>query len=80
MVDSAITELSADRRTCKLFGYYCVADFDISDDALVPLMHEISVVLAGPKAVHDAGQCDTLNIGLYQGGKDIRVWKVWTPR
>lgn len=72
-----IVDLHASRRWCKLLGnYHCVADFDITPQTLAPLAWEILDKLEGPEAALAGGGCDTLNVGLYDGGKDIRVWKV----
>ncbi len=71
-----ITELSVDKRTCKLLGHHCVADFDISVAALAPLAWEILSKLDEPEADFWRGFCDEVNIGLYEGGRDIRVWRV----
>ncbi len=71
-----ISELSADKRVCKLLGHHCVADFAISVEALAPLAWEIMDKLAEPEANLADGLCDAINIGLYDGGRDIRVWGV----
>lgn len=72
-----VADLSANSRVCKLLGYHCVADFDITSSSLSPLVWEILDKLQEPERALQAGECNTINIGLYQGGKDIRVWKVW---
>ena len=72
-----IANLSADKRTCKLLGYVCVADFDITPEALAPISWELLDKLEEPERALAAGECDTINIGLYDGGLDIRVWKVF---
>ena len=71
-----ITELSENKRACKLLGHTCVADFDITIAALAPLAWEIMEKLAAPEEALADGLCDAVNIGLYDGGRDIRVWKV----
>jgi hypothetical protein len=72
-----ISNLSGDARTCKLLGYSCVADFDITPWSLAPIAWEVMSKLIGPETAMAAGECHSINIGLYQGGNDIRVWKVW---
>lgn len=71
-----ISELSVTKRSCKLLGHHCVADFDITVEALAPLAWEIMAKLAEPEADLADGLCDAINIGLYDGGRDIRVWRV----
>ena len=72
-----LTDISPNRRSCKLLGFLCVGDFDLSDEVLQPLAWEILDKLLDPEEDYAKGRCDTLNIGLYQGGADIRVWRVW---
>lgn len=69
-----IANLSADSRSCKLLGHNCVADFDITPTSIAPLVWELLDKLNEPEMALAEGRCD--DIGLYQGGKDIRVWKV----
>lgn len=71
-----IFELSADKHSCKLLGHLCVADFDISVESLAPLAWEIMDKLTEPENDLENGLCDAINIGLYDGGRDIRVWRV----
>jgi hypothetical protein len=71
----AVTNVSADKRVCELLGYVCVADFDLSVEALRPLEPRI---LAAIRKVRERSRSD-LNIGLYAGGQDIRVWPVDHP-
>lgn len=71
-----ISDLSPNKRSCKLLGYPCVADFDITIATLAPLAWEIMDKLVEPEAALKAGRCTNINIGLYQGGRDIRVWPV----
>lgn len=71
--DPWITDLSADQKTCLLLGYHCVADFPLSDQALAPLSWEI---LSKVEDIEVKNGHDTINIGLYDGGRDIRVWPV----
>lgn len=74
------SKLADDKRSCWLLGYYCVADFDISIESLAPLAPELLRQLdAHEKAILDPSSTwATLNIGLYAGGSDIRVWRVWS--
>jgi len=75
--DPWIDNLSEDRRCCTLLGYNCVADFELSPENLASLAWEILDKLQEPERALFAGECQAIDIGLYQGGKDIRVWKVW---
>lgn len=72
-----IQDLSRDRRSCRLLGWTCVADFDITPKSIAAIAPAILDALAVPEAYFNNCQCDDINIGLYDGGRDIRVWKVY---
>jgi hypothetical protein len=72
----AIKDLAPNKRSCKFLGWNCVADFDISDATVMPFAFEILDKLGPAVDAYDAKQCHEIDIGLYDGGKDIRVWKV----
>jgi hypothetical protein len=69
-----ISDVWSCKRVCKLLSFTCVADFDITPESIAPLAIQILDAMVGPEI--ELCRCETLNIGLYDGGKDIRVWIV----
>lgn len=77
MALKAISDLSRDKRVAKLWGHTCVADFEITPERLRPYL---GCILAHETwEIFESGQCEDVNIGLYSGGEDIRVWPVFYP-
>ena len=75
-----VSNLSADRRTCLFRGFFLIADFDLTPESLDPLRERLEAVLARPSEALLAARCTTINIGLYDGGNDIRAWPVTMSR
>jgi hypothetical protein len=75
-----VQDLSEDKRVCKLLGYTCASDFDLGPELFTKeFQMRLLDALVLPEVAVDQGRCDELNIGLYDGGRDIRVWKVFRP-
>lgn len=79
-----ITNLSATKRACTLFGRIrCVAAFDISEESLTPYLGQILRALSedpnggpGPEIALHKGLCDAVDLGVYGPG-DVRAWRVF---
>lgn len=70
-----ITNISPDKRVCKLIGSTCVADFDITPESIAPIFQKVLDTMRPVEARMLRHECH-MNFGLYDGGKDIRVWAV----
>jgi len=73
-----ITELSHDKRTCKLFGFVCYCDFQISLKEIRPLARSL-IFAAKDAMVRGMGWSNDVDIAIYDedGGVEIRAWPVF---
>lgn len=74
-----IQDLSPDGEQCQLLGYLCVSRTKITPDLIQRIAPTLLVALERPESILALGQCDTIEIGIYDNGRDVRAWPVTFP-